>query len=73
MLAQMLFAFEPMDTKYLKYLFFFQVVDLSADKSSGQVELVGGGVHQRFVEFKFISEIGKGLNYNIQTYSLQYK
>lgn len=47
---------------------YFQVTDKSGDNSGGKVELVGGGFNQRYVEFRFESETGKGLNYNILSY-----
>lgn len=43
--------------------------DETSDGSSGEVEIERGGVSFNFVEFKFISNIGRGMKYNIELYT----
>lgn len=50
--------------------FYFQVIDISEDESSGNVEIVRGGVNERFVELHFESRIGGSLKYVIQVYTV---
>lgn len=47
----------------------FQVVDLTDDMSSGDVEIIDGGIFERFIELHFKSRIGGGLEYDIQVYT----
>lgn len=49
--------------------YFWQVIDVSGSNSSGSVQLVGGGLDERFAEFKFSSFIGGPLKYVIQVYT----
>lgn len=45
------------------------MTDRSDDDSGGSVEITGGGVHHRFVEMRFNSQIGKGIEYMILAYT----
>lgn len=58
-------------TKYviLSVTTMFQIVDTTYEVSPGTVEIVGGGVNQRYVEVRLTSQIGKSMDYVIQAYS----
>lgn len=50
-------------------MFLFQITDHSIDGSGGTVELTDGGVDHKFVELRFNSQLGKGLDYMILAYT----
>lgn len=42
---------------------------MSLDESGGEVEITDGGINHRYVEMRFHSQIGKGLDYIVLVYT----
>lgn len=49
--------------------YFFQVTDISLDDTGGSVYITDGGLGHRFIEVRFNSLIGQGLDYVILAYA----
>lgn len=47
----------------------FQIVDTTYEVSPGVVDVIGGGVNERYVEVRLTSQIGKSMDYVIQAYA----
>lgn len=47
-----------------------QVKDKTDAGTSGEVQIINGGISTNFVNFRFTSEWSKGMSYHIDIYSL---